>query len=158
MTSRATLASLSILPFLHACTFAFHAGVGGMEAIRTDGYSGGEAVHKGGMSLQLGVGPCVRWPRLRGSLTLDGVVRAKAVAALAALEVMWIFNEGLAREGRDADGYFLRSRSSLALKGQARSSYAHRTGHTAARSWTMSVTMDNDYWSRRRRCSPCPRA
>ena len=107
---------MCIIALKGGCTF--HAGLGGMGAVHSDGISGGKDIPKGGPSVQVGAGPCRRWPRLRASLTLDGILRARAIAALAVVEAMWIFNEGEALDGSDNDGYHIRSRGSFALKGR----------------------------------------
>jgi hypothetical protein len=92
------------------CTY--HAAIGGQGTITTDGTTAGRNVPDGAPSFLVGAGPCLRWPRLRASLTLDGAVRVKSIAALAATEVMWIFLEGHARSWGG------RTRTSLAAKGR----------------------------------------
>ncbi|MBP8806498.1 MAG: hypothetical protein KBG48_02545 [Kofleriaceae bacterium] len=86
--------------------------IGGQGTIATDGTTAGRNVPDGAPSFLVGAGPCLRWPRLRASLTLDGAVRVKSIAALAATEVMWIFLEGHARSWGG------RTRTSLAAKGR----------------------------------------
>ncbi|MBP8806496.1 MAG: hypothetical protein KBG48_02555 [Kofleriaceae bacterium] len=86
--------------------------IGGQGTIATDGTTAGRNVPDGAPSFLVGAGPCLRWPRLRASLTLDGAVRVKSIAALAATEVMWIFLEGY------PDHYRGTQRTSLAVKGR----------------------------------------
>ena len=92
------------------CTY--HVAAGAMGNLRTDGTTASERVPKAHMALLAGAGPCLRWPRLRASLTLDGAIRGASASVLGATEVMWIFLEGHARSW---DG---RTRTSLGLKGR----------------------------------------
>lgn len=93
-----------------ACTF--HAAIGGQGLLRGDAMHGGEEVATGGPILLVGGGPCLRWPRLRTSLSLEGALRGASADILVASETFWIFNEGPARS---SDGI---TRTSLALKGR----------------------------------------
>lgn len=95
-----------------AASCTYHAAIGGMAAVRTDGTTAGERVGDGSLALLAGAGPCLRWPRLRTSLTLDVARRGASTSVLAASETMWIFDEG---HRRNADGLY---RTSLALKGR----------------------------------------
>ena len=92
------------------CTY--HVAAGAMGNLRTDGTTASERVPKAHMALLAGAGPCLRWPRVRASLTLDGAIRGASASVLAATEVMWIFLEGYS--GLD-DGT---QRTSLAVKGR----------------------------------------
>jgi len=98
------------------CTF--HAGLGGSGAVHSDGKSGNVNVPRGALSATVGAGPCIRWPRLRASLTADLGRRVGGFVALGAGEAMWIFRQGTALDGGDSDGHSVRSRESLALKGR----------------------------------------
>ena len=92
-----------------ACTF--HAAIGGQGLLRGDAMHGGEEVATGGPILLLGGGPCLRWPRLRTSLAVEGALRGASAEILAANETFWIFDEGYARR-HESDV----TRTSLALK------------------------------------------
>jgi hypothetical protein len=101
----ATIASASA----SACTF--HAAIGGQGLLRGDAKHGGEEVATGGPILMAGGGPCLRWPRVRTSLSLDGALRGASADILVASETFWIFDEGHARSYHSAT-----TRTSLALK------------------------------------------
>ena len=90
------------------CTY--HAAIGGMGNLQTDGTTASERVPKAHLALLAGAGPCLRWPRLRASLTVDGAIRGASASTLGAGEVMWIFNEGYARRSHGV------VRTSLGLK------------------------------------------
>ena len=94
-----------------ACTF--HAAIGGQGLLRGDAVHGGEEVATGGPILLAGGGPCLRWPRLRTSLSLEGALRGASADILVASETFWIFNEGHARSYQGDI-----TRTSLALKGR----------------------------------------
>ena len=92
------------------CTY--HVAAGAMGNLRTDGTTASERVPKAHMALLAGAGPCLRWPRLRASLTLDGAIRGASASVLGATEVMWIFLEGYSARYPHA------TRTSLAVKGR----------------------------------------
>lgn len=92
------------------CTY--HAAIGGMGNLQTDGTTASERVPKAHLALLAGAGPCLRWPRLRTSFTVDGAIRGASASTLGAAEMMWIFNEGAARSGPGV------TRTSLAMKGR----------------------------------------
>lgn len=94
-----------------ACTY--HAAIGGQGELRGDAKHGGEEVATGGPILMVGGGPCLRWPRLRTSLSLDGALRGASANILVASETFWIFDEGYARDYQGDT-----ARTSLALKGR----------------------------------------
>ena len=110
MRSAAWALTASAVAWQGGCTY--HVAIGGQGTITTDGTTAGRNVPDGAPSFLVGAGPCLRWPRLRASLTLDGAVRVKSIAALAATEVMWIFLEGY------PDHYRGTQRTSLAVKGR----------------------------------------
>jgi hypothetical protein len=119
------------------CTY--HVAIGGQGTIATDGTTAGRNVPDGAPSFLVGAGPCLRWPRLRASLTLDGAVRVKSIAALAATEVMWIFNEGHARFGGGT------TRTSLALKGRLAGGWNAITNRRIAEAGLgIAIVLDSD--------------
>jgi hypothetical protein len=73
---------------------------------------GAEEAPRGAPSLLVGAGPCLRWPRVRASLTFGAALRGISIVPLAATEVMWIFLEGY------PDHYRGTQRTSLAVKGR----------------------------------------
>jgi hypothetical protein len=92
------------------CTY--HVAIGGQGKLRGDDMIGAEKAPRGAPSLLVGAGPCLRWPRVRASLTFDAALRGISIVPLAATEVMWIFLEGHARSWGG------RTRTSLAAKGR----------------------------------------
>jgi hypothetical protein len=94
-----------------ACTF--HAAMGGQGLLRGDAKHGGKEVATGGPILMAGGGPCLRWPRLRTSMSLEGALRGASADILVASETFWIFDEGYARDYQGDT-----ARTSLALKGR----------------------------------------
>jgi hypothetical protein len=91
------------------CTY--HVAIGGQGKLRTDGTTASERVPRA-PALLVGAGPCLRWPRLRASLTLDGADPWSIVCRSRATEVMWIFLEGMLSLGGGT------TRTSLAVKGR----------------------------------------
>ena len=119
------------------CTY--HAAIGGQGTIATDGTTAGRNVPDGAPSFLVGAGPCLRWPRLRASLTLDGAVRVKSIAALAATEVMWIFLEGHAQSSEG------RTRTSLGLKGRLAGGWNGITNRRIAEAGLgIAIVLDSD--------------
>ncbi|MBL8623986.1 MAG: hypothetical protein JNK64_21945 [Myxococcales bacterium] len=109
MKAIALLAAVGAFVGSSGCTY--HAAIGGMGNLQTDGTTASERVPKAHLALLAGAGPCLRWPRLRASLTVDGAIRGASASTLGAAEVMWIFDEGYARN--TLDGVV---RTSLGLK------------------------------------------
>lgn len=101
----------SCLASAAGCTF--HAAIGGQGRVHGDDTIGDVKAPEGAPALTLGAGPCIRWPRLRASLTVDASLRGVSFIPFAAGEAMWIFDEGYARDDREGV-----SRTSLALKGR----------------------------------------
>lgn len=108
MTASMLAYAVSFGTLAAGCTY--HAAIGGMGAAQTDGMTSTEKVPKGSLALLAGAGPCLRWPRLRTSITLDGAIRGASASVLAASETFWIVDEGHAR------GLDITNRTSLALK------------------------------------------
>jgi hypothetical protein len=92
------------------CTY--HVAIGGQGKLRGDDMIGTEKAPRGAPSLLVGAGPCLRWPRVRASLTFDAALRGISIVPLAATEVMWIFLEGYSARYPHA------TRTSLAVKGR----------------------------------------
>jgi hypothetical protein len=90
------------------CTY--HAAVGGQGRVHGDDTIGDVKAPRGVPILMVGAGPCLRWPRLRTSLTFDAALRGVSLVPFGAAEVMWLFDEGYARD------YVVRT--SLGLKGR----------------------------------------
>ena len=119
------------------CTY--HVAAGAMGNLRTDGRTASERVPKAHMALLAGAGPCLRWPRLRASLTLDGAIRGASASVLGATEVMWIFNEGHARLGGGT------TRTSLALKGRLAGGWNGITNRRIAEAGLgIAIVLDSD--------------
>ncbi|MEZ4400724.1 MAG: hypothetical protein R3B06_11935 [Kofleriaceae bacterium] len=93
------------------CTY--RAAIGGMGNLKTDGTTAAEKVPKAHLALAIGAGPCLRWPRVRTSLTVDGAIRGASASLLAASETLWLFHEGPSRAIRNGE-----VRTSYALKGR----------------------------------------
>jgi hypothetical protein len=90
------------------CTY--HAAIGGQGRVHGDDTIGDVKAPRGVPILMVGAGPCLRWPRLRTSLTFDAALRGVSLIPFGAAEVMWIFDEGYARDSV--------VRTSLGLKGR----------------------------------------
>ncbi len=93
---------------LSGCTY--HAAIGGQGRVHGDDTIGDVKAPRGAPILMLGAGPCLRWPRLRTSLTFDAALRGVSLIPFGAAEVMWLFDEGYARDSRGI------VRTSLGLK------------------------------------------
>ena len=93
------------------CTY--HAAIGGMGNLQTDGTTAAQKVPRAHLALLAGAGPCLRWPRLRTAITIDGAIRGASASVLAASETLWLFHEGPSRSTRDGD-----ARTSYAVKGR----------------------------------------
>ena len=78
------------------CTY--HAAIGGQGRIHGDDTIGDVKAPRGVPVLMVGAGPCLRWPRLRASLTFDAALRGVSLVPFGAAEVMWLFDEGYARD------------------------------------------------------------
>ena len=119
------------------CTY--HAAIGGQGKLRGDDMIGSREAPRGAPSLLVGAGPCLRWPRLRASLTLDAALRGISIVPLAATEVMWIFDEGAVRiwEGT--------TRTSLALKGRLAGGWNGITNRRIAEAGVgLAIVLDSD--------------
>jgi hypothetical protein len=90
------------------CTY--HAAIGGQGRIHGDDTIGDVKAPRGVPILMVGAGPCLRWPRLRTSLTFDAALRGVSLIPFGAAEVVWLFDEGYARESHGV------VRTSLGLK------------------------------------------
>ncbi len=90
------------------CTY--RAAIGGQGRIHGDDTIGDVKAPRGVPVLMVGAGPCLRWPRLRTSLTFDAALRGVSLVPFGAAEVMWLFDEGYAREAHGV------ARASLGLK------------------------------------------
>jgi hypothetical protein len=96
------------------------------------------------MSLLLvGAGPCLRWPRVRASLTFDAATSWSESASCrsAATEVMWIFLKkemlGVRRAGT--------TRTSLALKGRLAGGWNGITNRRIAETGLgIAIVLDSD--------------
>jgi hypothetical protein len=119
------------------CTY--HVAAGAMGNLRTDGTTASERVPKAHMALLAGAGPCLRWPRLRASLTLDGAIRGASASVLGATEVMWIFLEGHAQSSEG------RTRTSLGLKGRLAGGWNGITNRRIAEAGMgIAIVLDSD--------------
>ncbi len=119
------------------CTY--HVAAGAMGNLRTDGTTASERVPKAHMALLAGAGPCLRWPRLRASLTLDGAIRGASASVLGATEVMWIFLEGHAQSSEG------RTRTSLGLKGRLAGGWNGITNRRIAEAGLgIAIVLDSD--------------
>ena len=119
------------------CTY--HVAAGAMGNLRTDGTTASERVPKAHMALLAGAGPCLRWPRVRASLTLDGAIRGASASVLGATEVMWIFDEGHARIWTGT------TRTSLALKGRLAGGWNEITNRRIAEAGVgLAIVLDSD--------------
>ena len=90
------------------CTY--HAAIGGQGRVHGDDTIGDVKAPRGVPILMVGAGPCLRWPRLRTSLTFDAALRGVSLIPFGAAEVVWLFDEGYARESHGV------VRTSLGLK------------------------------------------
>ena len=124
-----------------ACTY--HAAIGGQGELRGDANHGGEEVATGGPILMVGGGPCLRWPRLRTSLSLEGALRGASADILVASETFWIFNEGHARSYHSAT-----TRTSLALKTRlaGRAGDFHAVSLDAVATYAPDTGGEDDVW------------
>ena len=137
MRSAAWALIASAVVWQGGCTY--HVAAGAMGNLRTDGRTASERVPKAHMALLAGAGPCLRWPRLRASLTLDGAIRGASASVLGATEVMWIFNEGHARLGGGT------TRTSLALKGRLAGGWNGITNRRIAEAGLgIAIVLDSD--------------
>ena len=119
------------------CTY--HVAIGGQGKLRGDDKIGAEEAPRGAPSLLVGAGPCLRWPRVRASLTFDAALRGISIVPLAATEVMWIFEEGNARIGGGT------TRTSLALKGRLAGGWNGITNRRIAEAGLgIAIVLDSD--------------
>jgi hypothetical protein len=137
MRSAAWAVVLSAVAWQGGCTY--HVAAGAMGNLRTDGTTASERVPKAHMALLAGAGPCLRWPRLRASLTLDGAIRGASASVLGATEVMWIFLEGHAQSSEG------RTRTSLGLKGRLAGGWNGITNRRIAEAGMgIAIVLDSD--------------
>jgi hypothetical protein len=137
MRSAAWALIASAVVWQGGCTY--HVAAGAMGNLRTDGATASERVPKAHMALLAGAGPCLRWPRLRASLTLDGAIRGASASVLGATEVMWIFNEGALRIHEAS------TRTSLALKGRLAGGWNGITNRRIAEAGLgIAIVLDSD--------------
>jgi hypothetical protein len=137
MRSAAWAVVLSAVAWQGGCTY--HVAAGAMGNLRTDGTTASERVPKAHMALLAGAGPCLRWPRLRASLTLDGAIRGASASVLGATEVMWIFLEGHAQSSEG------RTRTSLGLKGRLAGGWNGITNRRIAEAGLgIAIVLDSD--------------
>lgn len=123
-----------------ACTF--HAAIGGQGELRGDAKHGGKEVATGGPILMVGGGPCLRWPRVRTSLSLEGALRGASANILVASETFWIFDEGYARSHHPDV-----TRTSLALKGRLAGGWNSITNRWIAETGMgIAVVIDSDQY------------
>jgi hypothetical protein len=88
--------------------------------------------------LLVGAGPCLRWPRVRASLTFDAALRGISIVPLAATDVMWIFPEA-------SFAQVPTTRTSLALKGRlAAGGTGSRTGGSRRLGWVRDRARQTD--------------
>jgi len=100
---------------------------------------GTEKAPRGAPSLLVGAGPCLRWPRVRASLTFDAALRGISIVPLAATEVMWIFLEGHAQSSEG------RTRTSLGLKGRLAGGWNGITNRRIAEAGLgIAIVLDSD--------------
>ena len=119
------------------CTY--HVAIGGQGKLRGDDKIGAEEAPRGAPSLLVGAGPCLRWPRVRASLTFDAALRGISIIPLAATEVMWIFNEGALRIHEAS------TRTSLALKGRLAGGWNGITNRRIAEAGLgIAIVLDSD--------------
>jgi len=97
---------------LSGCTY--HAAVGGQGRVHGDDTIGDVKAPHGVPVLLVGAGPCLRWPRLRTAFTFDAALRGVSLIPFGAAEVMWLFDEGYARESHGVVRNSLGMKSRLA--------------------------------------------
>jgi hypothetical protein len=119
------------------CTY--HVAIGGQGKLLGDDKIGAEEAPRGAPSLLVGAGPCLRWPRVRASLTFDAALRGISIVPLAATEVMWIFLEGHAQSSEG------RTRTSLGLKGRLAGGWNGITNRRIAEAGLgIAIVLDSD--------------
>lgn len=102
------LAAMGAFACGSGCTY--HAAIGGQGRVRGDDTIGDVKAPRGTPILMVGAGPCLRWPRLRTAFTFDAALRGVSLIPFGAAEVMWLVDEGYARDSRGI------VRTSLGLK------------------------------------------